>query len=542
VTLLRALVLAAIALAGFATATASASSTQESVLMDDSRIVYAGSADELDKTLAEVKALGFDRVRVSVYWRLLAPDGDKQQKPASSYPASDPRFYGPGKWDRYDRIASLAAKHGLGVLFTLTGPSPSWATGTPAQHRTDVEDSWDPSAAEFKDFATAVGTRYSGTWRDEHEEPAVVPLLPPVKTMGPPLPRVDHWSVWNEPNHGGWLAPQWNGSPLVPQSPRIYRGLVDAAWSGLQGSGHQGDTILIGETAPRGLQPGLTRGLHPLRFVRELYCLNGKSKAYTGAAAQKRGCPASFDAAGFAAAHPGLFGASGWAHHPYSLTSAPRVRDKNRDDATLSGVPRLTRTLDRAFKAYGQRAKLPVWMTEYGYQTNPPDPTIGVSFSRQADWLGQATALAYRNPRIASFAQFLLVDDGPIKQYKPNDPRYWGTFQTGLVTGEGRHKTAYESFKRPIAVSPQRVRAGHAVRVIGQLRTAAAGQALTADVQFRARGAKKWSRVARVAVAGQRAFADTKVKATRSGTYRIAWSGDGASRGVEIRVLRPRRP
>jgi hypothetical protein len=537
---LGALVLAAAATAvsSFALAApAAASSKQESILMDDARIVYA-SADDVDKTLTEAKALGFDRIRVSVYWRLLAPNPDSQQKPSNSYPSSDPRYYGPGKWDRYDRIAQLAAKHGLGVLFTLTGPSPLWATGTPEQGRTDVEDSWDPSAPEFKDFATAVGTRYSGTWQDEHEEPAAIPLLPPTKTMGPPLPRVDHWSIWNEPNHGGWLAPQWDGKPLVPASPRIYRGLVDAAWAGLQGSGHNGDSILLGETAPRGLAPGLTRGLHPLRFVRELYCLDGKLHPYTGKTAEARGCPAAFDAAGFVSAHPGLFAASGWAHHPYSLTTAPRVRDKNPDDATLSGVPRLTRTLDRAMAAYGVGAKLPLWMTEYGYQTDPPDPTIGVALGRQAAWLDDATAVAYRNPRIASFAQFLLVDDGPLKQYKPDDPRYWGTFQTGLVSGSGKHKPSYESFKRPISVSPARVRSGRKVRVFGQLRTAADNQRLTADVQFRARGSKKWSRVARVTIGNQRGFVVAMVRARRSGSYRIAWTGNGTTRAVGVRVLR----
>jgi hypothetical protein len=536
----RPLVVAAVAAAlsaGVCAGGAQASPQQETVLMDDAQIVYA-PADQLDGRLAEVKALGFDRIRVSVYWHLLAPDADKKQKPSSSYPASDPRFYGPGKWDRYDRIASLAAKHGLGVLFTLTGPAPLWATGTPEQGRSDVEDTWDPSAAGFKDFVTAVGTRYSGTWQDEHEEPATVPLVPPTKTMGPPLPRVDHWSIWNEPNHGGWLTPQWHGSPLVPSSPRIYRGLADAAWAGLQASGHTGDSTLLGETAPRGLEPGLTRGLHPLRFIRELYCLDGRFKPYTGAAAAARDCPASFDAGAFVSAHPALFSASGWAHHPYSLTTAPAVRDANRDDATLSGVPRLTRTLDRAMAVYGQRAKLPVWMTEYGYQTAPPDPTIGVPWWQQADWLDEADYRAYRNPRIASFAQFLLVDDGPLTRYKPDDPRYWGTFQTGLVTSDGRHKPSYESFKRPITVSPRRVRRGHRIRVFGQLRTAAGNQPLTADVQFRPNGSKAWSQVARIAVNDLRGFALTTVRARRSGSYRIVWAGAGTTRAVAVRVVR----
>jgi hypothetical protein len=214
------------------------------------------------------------------------------------------------------------------------------------------------------------------------------------------------------------------------------------------------------------------------------------------------------------------------------------VRDKNRDDATLAGIPRLTRTLDRTFRVYGQSARLPVWMTEYGYQTNPPDPTIGVSFARQAAWLDDATFLAYRNPRIASFAQFLLVDDGPNRSYPADDPRYWGTFQTGLITGDGKHKTAYQTFKRPISVSPSRVRRGHRLRVFGQLRTAADNQRLTAQIEFRSPRSKRWSTIANVTVGNLRGFVDTRVRPKRSGYWRIAWSGDGASRSVRVNVRR----
>jgi hypothetical protein len=498
-----------------------ASPRQESVLMDDSQFVY-GSAQEVDQRMAEAKALGFDRVRVSVYWRLLAPDPDKEQKPAGD--ASDPRWYGP--WDRYDRVAQQAAAHGLGVVFTLTGPAPLWATGTPEQGRSDVADTWEPSAKDFGEFVTAVAKRYSGTWQDEHEEPSSVPFLPPTVVKSPPLPRVDHWSIWNEPNHGGWLTPQWDGRPLVPQSPRIYRGLLDAGWSALQANGHGRDTILIGETSPAGLNSGLTRGPHPLRFIRELYCLNTKLRPLTGASAQRRGCPASFDAGAFVAAHPALFRASGWAHHPYSLTTPPWARDKNLDDATLSGVPRLTRTLDRAARVYGQSTRFPIWLTEYGYQTDPPDPTIGVPFVRQAAWLDDATWMAYRNKRIASFAQFLLVDDGPLRQYKRDDPRYWGTFQSGLITLQGKHKPAYESFKRPVAIA----RHGRGLTVFGQLRTAG-GRA--ASVQWRARGSRAWKAVA-TATGNARGFVVISLRRARRGSYRIAWAGDGVSRVVSV--------
>jgi hypothetical protein len=519
---------------------ATASPQQESVLMDDAETVYA-TPERLDARLAEIKALGFDRVRISVYWRLMAPSPDAQQKPASEYSASDPRFYGPQKWDRYDRIIQLANKHGLGVIYSLTSPAPHWATGTPEEGRTDVEDTYDPSAKEFQDFVAAVGARYSGTWRDESEQPALLPLLPPEKKQSDPLPRVGFWSIWNEPNHGGWLTPQWlagpGGKQLIPASPRIYRSLVDAAWTGLNATGHGGDQILLGETAPRGLHnPGLTRGIRPLRFIRELYCVNSKLRPYTGAAAEARGCPAAFDAAGFAGAHPGLFKATGWAHHPYSLDASPRTLDASKDDATLSGVPRLTRQQDRIFSLYGQGAKWPVWMTEYGYQTDPPDPTIGIPWSRQADWIDTATYLSYRNPRIASMAQFLLVDDGPLASFPATDPRHWGTFQSGLMTNQGKKKTAYESWKRAIDIIPRRQRAGRPLRVFGQLRTAADGSRLTAEIQFRARGSKTWSSVARVTVGNARGFLDTFVKARRSGSYRVSWAGGGVSRSIGVRV------
>jgi hypothetical protein len=534
--------LAALLVALVAPASASASKLQESILMDDAELVY-GKPDQVDQRLAEAKALGFDRIRVSVYWRLLAPSPDQKQKPAGQYPSSDPRYYGQSKWDRYDRIVSAAAKHGIGVLFSLTGPSPLWTTGKPLGGRDDVEDTWEPNAAEFKDFVQAVATRYSGSYRDETFHPPPVPVLPGTVEQGPVIGRVDHWSVWNEPNHGGWLTPQWlpgpGGKGLVPASPRVYRPLVDAAWAALQATGHGSDVILLGETAPRGLHnAGLTRGIRPIRFIRELYCMMADGHAYTGAQAEARGCPATYDPAAFAAAHPGLFAASGWAHHPYSLTTPPRAPDSSRDDATLSGVPRLVKALDTIFAAYGQSARLPVWLTEYGYQTDPPDPTIGVSLAQQADWLDSATHIAYRNSRIASMAQFLLVDDGPLTKFKPDDPRYWGSFQTGLVSGQGKRKPSYGSWQRPIDVSPRRTRPAGKLRVFGQLRTAPDSQRLTAEIQFRRRGAHRWARVSRVTVGNPRGFLDVALRAKGSGSYRIVWIGAGASRQVAVRVGR----
>jgi hypothetical protein len=310
--------------------------------MDDAKIVYAASDEELDGTLATIRALGADRIRVSVYWRLVAPGPDSRDRPAfGGGGASDPAAYPPDRWDRYDRIVRLAARHGLSVLFTVTGPAPLWATGGPPP--SDNAEVFLPSAPGFRDFVAAVGRRYSGSYPDESTppppEPGPSPGPLPVPLPKLPvaardaqaaglLPRVSAWSVWNEPNQPGWLGPQWRrqGGALVAASPRVYRELADAAYAGLAASGHAGDTILIGETAPRGQRPALDRPMAPLEFLRELYCVDRRLRPWSGGRAASRGCPRTrAERRGFAAAHPGLFRASGFAHHPYALKSPPRA-------------------------------------------------------------------------------------------------------------------------------------------------------------------------------------------------------------------------
>ena len=95
------------------------------------------------------------------------------------------------------------------------------------------------------------------------------------------------------------MSRMWGSSSLSPQTvngvevgPRLYRGLLDAAWSALQATGHGGDTILIGELASTGhANPGSTLGMEPLRFLRALYCVDSRFRELRGAAAAARGCP-----------------------------------------------------------------------------------------------------------------------------------------------------------------------------------------------------------------------------------------------------------
>ena len=155
---MRALVvLAALAVLALVPAAAHAAGDQESTFQDDSLLVY-GSPSEQSLALDMMKGLGVDRVRVSVIWKLVAPDSDSSTKP--KFDATDPNAYPNGAWDRYDTLVRLAEAKGIGVNLDLVDPAPLWATSNPP--RADVATVSNPDPAEFGEFVQAVGARYSG--------------------------------------------------------------------------------------------------------------------------------------------------------------------------------------------------------------------------------------------------------------------------------------------------------------------------------------------------------------------------------------------
>jgi hypothetical protein len=530
-----------------AAAPARASDSQVTILQDDPKIVFAPDDDALDRTLTRIKALGVDTVRVSLFWHLVAPASRSKHRPdfGSNGPAW-PGSYSQSAWDRYDRIVTKAQDHGLGVLFSITGPAPAWASG--GGHR--QESAVRPNPKDFEDFVRAVGIRYSGSYSPDNDDRTQkgLPLFQGDSPQQPALPRVSSWSIWNEPNFPAWLYPQWRrvGHALLPASPLLYRRLVDAAWRGLDASGHASDTILIGETAPYGPHDSKHAKrnslVSPLMFVRELFCVTRSYQPYRGAAARRRGCPTTAASRSrFADTHPGVFRATGWAHHAYSITRPPNFRGTRLDVAPLGAIDQLEDTLDSAQFRWGADGGWPVWITEYGYQTLPPDPFRGVHWGRQAAWMSWAEYLAYRDPRVGAFAQFLLVDDSPRRRFRQRDPRRWVTWQSGFITTDGRLKPAYEEFKRPIYVAPRRVPPGRTVRVFGSYRVAEDGVPLHAEIEFKAGGS--WQTLRSFDVRDEKGYLFATATPPRSGRVRIVWSDPvsgegGATREVPVSVGR----
>jgi hypothetical protein len=472
----------------------------ETVLQDDAQLLHR-SDDQVRASMEQIKALGIDRVRITAGWSTIAPDADAPARP--NFDDTDPAAYPRDSWMNLDRAVKLAHQAGLEVMIDIAFWAPRWATHEPpdvqGRLRTEID------AGLYAHFAQAVARRYSGSF-----VPPVAPASPaqpppppsldarlldqllgtpprppqspasPPATPGTPLPAVSLYTIWNEPNHPGFLAPQWvqTADGWVPRSPAIYRAMVQAAYPAIK-TAAPAARVLIGGTASMGRTPGRA-GVPPLRFLRALACVDPQLRPVT------TGDCASFQAL------PG----DGWAHHPYSLDTRPDRLPRDPDNVPVAAISRLTATL-RVLAAQGRisQADADVYLTEYGYETNPPDTHAAFGLEQQATFLSWAQYIATRDPAVKMWPQFLLRDM-PAGSTPPDRagtlPPGASDWQSGLFFADGTPKPAAQTFASPGVAICKRVGRRRWVKVWSQLRR---GGPSTAEVQVIRAGAADWSAV-----------------------------------------------
>ncbi|HEX5450737.1 MAG TPA: family 1 glycosylhydrolase [Gaiellaceae bacterium] len=234
-------------------------------------------------------------------------------------------------------------------------------------------------------------------------------------------PWVKKWLIWDEPNQARWLR---------PTSAAIYTiRLLNPAYIAIH-SVIRGAQVGGGGSAPR----GSTGGVSPVAWLKGMHAAHARLDAY--------------------------------AYNPYPLN--PKVESPLRGGCKIcatipmSSINRLSSLVGADF---GRRAR--VWLTEYGYQTNPPDRLLGVSQSLQARYIGESAYQAWHSARVDMLIQYLYRDE-------PNIAR----FQSGLVTINNSPKLSYAAFELPLAEVARR---GSQVTLWGELRAPAA--ASTVHVQ-----------------------------------------------------------
>jgi hypothetical protein len=306
------------------------------------------------------------------------------KRPADGADPEDPAY----NWGPFDEMLKRADAAGVKVLATIVG-TPPWANGGKARYYAPK------NMNDLRDFAAAAAKRYSGDFTPTGKEE--------------PLPAIRFWLAWNEPNNPVFIRPQFKkaGKHYVVASPAIYAKICNAVFAGVHSTHISGEKVACGATAPRGNNQGRSSrpSITPLVFLKAL-----------------RKAGAHFDV---------------YAHHPYyggpSETPSTPPKPRGSGAVTMGNIDELLAELKRL---YGGGKHL--WITEYAYQTKPPDPIFGVSWAKQAQYLRQAYEIARKNPRIDMLIWFGLRDGKNVRT----------AWQSGLLTAAGKKKPAFATFSR----------------------------------------------------------------------------------------------
>jgi len=394
------LVAAALLVAGLAVSAATASAKKSKV--KTSTHILVGINDEADtlygdpvSACATLKARKTQVLRVNPYWGGTKWAVANSGRPTDPTDPGDPAY----NWKLYDRLVRYAHDSNIQVVFSILF-TPGWANGGKARTvpPTDFKD--------LENFAYAAAERYSGLW------------IPPAWQLerqlgivaGVALPKVSMWAAWNEPNSPVFLTPQYKhvGKSWRVESAFNYAKICNAVMAGVHSpflGPLPGEQVASGVTDPKGNDnPRSTRpSVDPMTFFTQAHRFGMKD----------------FDV---------------YAHHPYANAGkeAPNYvpKGKEHNQIQLGNLSTLTSAIS---KYYGPKH---LWITEYGYQTNPPDKSIfGIPWNTQAKYMAQAYALARKNSRIDMMLWFMVRDE-------PN----LGGWQSGLETVQNKRKPSWKTF------------------------------------------------------------------------------------------------
>jgi hypothetical protein len=294
-----------------------------------------------------------------------------ERRPANAISPFDPAY----RFDDLDEFVRNAGMHGMEVMLTIWG-TPSWANGGKGQNYAPTR------LTDLRNFARALAARYSG------------------RNNG--IPFVRYFTIWNESNLGQFLSPQYNAAGK-PVAPHIYAGLYRAAYTGIK-AGNSKALVGIGETSAR-----------------------GRDRVLGKAGTQETESPGRF--AQLLSRERPVLRFDAWSHHPYSTTpSSPPLQRVRWPNVNLSQLPKFEESLENWFHRI-----VPIWITEYGYETKPGEPK-GVTPARQAAYMRQAMSVAANDPRVTMFIWFIVRDDPT------------SAWQSGVLNRNDSKKPAYNTF------------------------------------------------------------------------------------------------
>jgi hypothetical protein len=335
------------------------------VALQDDRLPVA-PIETLPARLDMIEETGVTTTRVDLQWAAIAPS-----RPADPRDPDDPAY----DWGRTDLIMLGLSERDITPIVAQYN-TPAWASGG-VREPGIVENTLAPDPADYADFMFALATRYSGAM---------------TSPGGDTLPELRRFEIWNEPNLGGFLKPQFeDGRPVALDN---YAAMVTAAHPAIK-EANPDAIVIAGVGGPRSSTS--ESGIGAIEWARGL---------------AERDIP--LDA---------------YSQHIYPA-AAPR--EATSVVPSWSSLGRFLDELD-AF-----RPGLPLYITEAGYTTAvTPFRATAVTEQEQADYLDQI----YELPQIQSERIRTVV---------------WFNFQdnvnwpAGLLREDESRKPSYEGFLRAV--------------------------------------------------------------------------------------------
>jgi hypothetical protein len=284
---------------------------------------------------------------------------------------------------------------------------------------------------------------------------------------------VRDWLIWNEPNQRRWLR---------PASPALYVArILNPAYAAIHGVNPRA-RVAGGVTAPRAGSGGVS----PVDFIRGMRRARARLDVY--------------------------------AHHPYPArpTESPFAEEAPCPRCETITLAQAERLLREVAAAWGTRKR--IWLTEFAYQTNPPDRISGVSQGRHARLIADAALRALRLPRVDMLVHYLVRDEPELARW-----------QSGLYTFGGRAKVAARAFPLPLTAAGRS--RGRTV-LWGQVRPRAGAQQYRLQVRRPGRG---WSWLGGTRRTTARGFVSVTAQLRRGTEVRL-WSPADEAFGATIAV------
>lgn len=367
------------------------------------------------------RATGAQFIRIPLYWGGAAPEKLPQSEalyePGPQYASWNPEDPGDPhyEWGESDDDVVRAVAAGLTPVLQVDG-APDWAQ----RCRTPpvvVPAICNPDPAALRAFATAAARRYSGAT--------------------PGLPAVRHWQALNEPNLSLFFFPQYDtaGNAL---SPELYRHLVNAFYAGIK-TVSEDNVVLAAGLGPIAVPPWT---IGPMQFARELLCMRGS----------RRPKPTPGDCGG--GVRFDVF-----AIQPYT-TGAPTRKGKANDVqlGDLGKLQALLSAADRAGRIKGSFARTPLWITEFSWDSRPPDPG-GLPMRIEKRWTAEALFRAWR-AGVDHFFWFSLRDDLHDPDRKYSETLQSGLYFRGPTLEQDRPKPILQAFRFPFVAYPRQGKLG----------------------------------------------------------------------------------